>query len=144
MFRKLDDLSKGCDVWRGAGVPFAKLSIYARELCRVLYQHLTSKPMDYHLYLTGCCLNPLFREMGFIRDERLRMDYRSKAEEFTRKLVRKHKHHLQNKKSLNHCIDLEEMGPVDGNETEILTTRHYENSCQLHRVQKVRRSTENI
>ena len=29
------------------------------------------------------------------------------------------------------------MGPVDTYEDEILTTRNYKNSCELHRVQKV-------
>ena len=68
MFRKLDDGYKGGDVLRGAGVPFAKPSIYSRELRRILYQHLTSKPIDQPLLLTGCFLNPLFREMEFISD----------------------------------------------------------------------------
>ena len=120
-----------------SGVPFAKPSIYSRELCRVLYQHLTSKTIDHPLLLIGCYLNPLFREMEFISNERLRIDYRSKAEGFTRKLVRKRKQNLQNTKPLNHCIDLEETGPVDTNEDEILTTINYKNSCELHRVQKI-------
>ena len=92
--------------------------------------------MDHPLLLIGCYMNPLFQGMEFISGERLRMGYHSKAEELKRKLIRKHKIHLLNTKSLNDWVDVEEKGPLDEDEDGTVTARNHENSCQLQIVQK--------
>ncbi len=80
MLQTLEDICNGKKVWRGEGRPLAYPSIYPRELCRVLRMKLIQKPWDHPLLLVGYYLNPMFREMELIG---------AKAEEITRKLVRK-------------------------------------------------------
>ena len=64
-------------------------SVYSRELCRVLAAKLRENRWDHSFMLAGSFLNPLFREMEFIADARLRLEKRSKAESFAPKLIRK-------------------------------------------------------
>ena len=91
MLQKLDDANTGKKVCRGEGRPLAFPSIYSRELCSDMLIKLLEKQWEHPLLLVGCYLNPMFREMEFVEDRARRLDYWSKAEEFARKLVRKHK-----------------------------------------------------
>lgn len=43
---------------------------------------------------------------------------------------------MQNTKSLNDCVDVDEMGTFDGYEDAIITVRNYEDSCQLQGIRK--------
>ena len=63
--------------------------IYSRELCRVLYKVIMSLSVEYPLLLLDAYLNPLFGEMEFMLDIKKRLEHRLKANEFTRKMLRK-------------------------------------------------------
>ncbi len=65
-------------------------------------------------------LNPVFREMEFITDDVKRVDFRSKAEEFSRKLVRKHKEKICTHSLSRECINIETTFPEHGsNEQDV-------------------------
>ena len=91
MISSLDNITKGNKVWRGENQALALPSIYSRELCCAIRDKLHQMAWDHPLLLVGCYLNPLFREMEFIHNPTMRVEYRSKAEDFDRKLTRKHK-----------------------------------------------------
>ena len=82
-------ISNGAEFWRGEGKRMSQPSIYSRELCRILYEVMMSLSIEHPLLLLDAYLNPLFREMEFIPDMKKRSELRLKAEEFTRKLLRK-------------------------------------------------------
>ena len=91
ILQNLEEISDGKEVWRGEGKPLAYPSVYSRELCEVAQQKLMQKSWYHLLLLVGCYLNPLFQEMEFIEETVHRAELRSKAEEFAKRLVRKHK-----------------------------------------------------
>ena len=72
---------------------------------------------DHPLLLVGCYLNLWFRELEFIRDEHLRPEYRSKAEEFARKLVRQQKERIRVRDQEGVSIDVDEMVPCEQSPT---------------------------
>ncbi len=56
--------------------------IYSGGLCTVMGDRIMKQKWDHPLFLVGCCLNSLFPEFEFVRDEHLRQEYRAKAVEF--------------------------------------------------------------
>ncbi len=94
MLQKLDDVSCGKKVWCGEVKPLAHPSVYSRELCSVVRDSSYAVKRDHPLLLVGCFLNLLLREMEHIVDTHQRAEYRTKAEEFARKLARNQKEHL--------------------------------------------------
>ncbi len=108
MLQKLDDVAKGQEVWRGQGLLLAHPSTHSRGLCGKLRNYLSAKEMDHPLLLVGRYLNPLFWSMEYILGTRQRAKYRSKAEDFTRKLLRKEKEKTG--------IQNVDMGPIEVDE----------------------------
>ena len=91
LFQKLDEIANGRRVWRGESQPLAYPLIYSRELCKFIRFKLLQRSWDHHLFLVGCYLNPIFREMDFISDPIRRLNLRLKAEDFTQKMICKQK-----------------------------------------------------
>ena len=78
-------------VWRCEGKPLAYTSLWSRELCLVLRLKFIETRCDYPLLLVGCYMNPLLREIWFTEDTVKCEKYKSKAEDFAQKLLRKQK-----------------------------------------------------
>ena len=87
----LDNITKGNEVWPDENQALALPSIYSRELTRAIRDRLQQMAWKHPLLLFGCYLNPLFRVMEFINDPIMHVEYRSKSEDFARKLTLKHK-----------------------------------------------------
>ena len=88
MLCKLDDVQQAKKVRRGESTQWAHPSVYSREISRVLREELLSNSWDHPLLLLGSYLDPIFRKMEFIEESVKRKEFREKAEEFARKLVR--------------------------------------------------------
>ena len=87
----------------------AQPSIYSGDFCRILQERLDENKQDHPLLV----LDPLFREIEFVANNSLRAEYKSKAEELTRKLLRNRKERLRTNSLGDDVLDVDEMGPED-------------------------------
>ena len=88
--KKSENTSNDREVWRGNSKKMVQPSVYSRKLSELVKNHLKILLHHHPLLLFGCYMNPVFRESEFIEDVTLRAEYRSRAEEFARKLSRKY------------------------------------------------------
>ena len=70
--KDLDSVAGGATVWRKRSLHMVQPSIYSKLICRNLGQHLQDTLKPHPLLLVGCYLNPLFRGIEFVSDEKTR------------------------------------------------------------------------
>ena len=75
VMKKLEHTSNSGEVWRNNSKEVVQPFVYSRKLSELVTNHLKCQLYHQPLLLIGCHMNPIFRELQFIKDVTLRAEY---------------------------------------------------------------------
>lgn len=82
-------IGDGGSVFRTGNRGMMQPSVYSKLLCLRMREWLETKVRVHDLWLLGCYLNPIFRELHFIPDPDKRASFKDKAERLCRNLMQR-------------------------------------------------------